>query len=73
MDQIGLDQDDIYRQIDEGNEAECTAEINRLRKKNRGYKTHFTMAFNVLRSLINASQNGDNQFDRSTDSMNAMR
>ena len=73
MDQLGPDPDDIYRQINEENEAECTAEVTRLRKKNRGYKTHFTMAFNVLRSLINASQNGDNQFDRSTDSMNAMR
>ena len=73
MDQIGPDSDDIYRQIDEENEAECTAEVTRLRKKLRGYKTHFTIALNVLTSLINASQNGDNQFDRSTDSMNAMR
>ena len=55
MAQIGPDPDDIYRQINEENEAECTAELTRLRKKNRGYKTHFTMAFNVLRSLITAS------------------
>ena len=73
MDHLDPDPEDIYRQIDLENEAECTAEVTRLRKKLRGYKTHFTIAFNVLGSLINASQNRNNQFDRSTDTMNAMR
>ena len=73
MDHLDPDPEDIYRQIDLENEAECTAEVTRLRKKLRGYKTHFTIAFNILSSLVNASQNGDNQFDRSTDTMNAMR
>ena len=73
MNHLDTDSDDIYRQIDMENEAERTAEVDRLRKKLRGYKTHFTIAFNVLGSLINASQNRNNQFDRSTDTMNAMR
>ena len=54
MNHLDTDSDDIYRQIDLENEAERTAEVERLRKKLRGYKTHFTIAFNVLGSLINA-------------------
>ena len=73
MDHLDPDSSDIYRQIDEENAAECTAEVTRLLKKLRGYKSHFTLAFRVLARLINASQNENNQFDRSTDTMNAMR
>ena len=73
MDHLDPDSSDIYRQIDEENAAECTAEVTRLLKKLRGFKSHFTLAFRVLVTLINASRNADNQFDRSTDTMNAMR
>ena len=38
MDHLDPDPEDIYRQIDLENEAECTAEVTRLRKKLRGYK-----------------------------------
>ena len=67
MDHLSPDLSDIYRQIDVENAAECTAEVTRLLKKLRGFKSHFTLAFRVLARLINSSQNDDNQFDRSTD------
>ena len=73
MDHIDPDSADIYREINEENQAECTAEIARLLRKLKGYQSHFTIALGVLARLINSSQNGDNQFDRSTDTMNAMR
>ena len=53
MDHLDTDSSDIYREIDEDNAAECTAEITRLLKKHRGYKPHFTLAYRVLARLIN--------------------
>ena len=49
MDQIGPDPDDIYRQINEENEAECTAEVTRLRKKNR--VTKLTLLWPLMSSV----------------------
>ena len=67
------DPDDILRQIDVNNVAECATELNRLLKKRRTFKSTFTMANNTLISFINASQGENDQFDRSVDTMNAMR
>ena len=67
------DPDDILRQIDVNNVAECATELNRLLRKRRTFKSTFTMANNTLISFINASQGENDQFDRSVDTMNAMR
>ena len=45
-------EDDIFREIDESVLAECAAEIERLKKKRRGFKAAFTQILNVIDKLI---------------------
>ena len=49
------DPDDIIREINEENEDECDTEIERLRKKRRGYKAAFTEIENIITTLITAT------------------
>ena len=72
MEQSGIDTDDIIRPIDQKNEGEVENEVKRLLRKNRGFKSNFTTACNILNKIINAASQGNN-FDRSPDTMNAMR
>ena len=45
-------EDDIIRDIDESILADCAAEIERLKRKRRGYKAAFTQILNVIDKLI---------------------
>ena len=72
MEQSGVDTDDIIRTLDRQNEGDVENEIKRLLRKNRGFKSNFTIACNILNKIINAASQG-NSFDRSSDTMNAMR
>ena len=67
------DPDDMLRQIDIDNAAECATEFNRLLRKRRTFKATFTQAYNTLVNYISAARGENNQFDRSVDTMNAMR
>ena len=58
-------EDDIFREIDESVLAECTAEIERLKKKRRGFKAAFTQILNVIDKLIQASKGPDNKINKS--------
>ena len=58
-------EDDIFREIDETVLTECAAEIERLKKKRRGFKAAFTQILNVIDKLIQASKGPDNKIDRS--------
>ena len=42
------DPDDIIRDIDETDLQACAAEVERLKKKKRGYKAAFTQILNVI-------------------------
>ena len=59
------DPDDIIRDIDESVLQECAAEIERLKKKKRGYKAAFTQILNVIDRLIQAAKGTDNKIDKS--------
>ena len=59
------DPDDIIRDIDESVLQECAAEIERLKKKKRGYKAAFTQILNVIDRLIQAAKGADNKIDKS--------
>ena len=67
------DPDDIFRQIDLENPAECSAEFNRLLKKRKPFKATFTTAYNILVNHIAAARGENGQFDRSVVTMNALR
>ena len=58
-------EDDIFREIDESVLAECAAEIERLKKKRRGFKAAFTQILNVIDKLIQASKGPDNKINKS--------
>ena len=58
-------EDDIFREIDETVLAECAAEIERLKKKRRGFKAAFTQILNAIDKSIQASKGPDNKIDRS--------
>ena len=58
-------EDDIFREIDESVNAECAAEIERLKKKRRGFKAAFTQILNVIDKLIQASKGPDNKINKS--------
>ena len=45
--------------------AECAAEIERLKKKRRGFKAAFTQILNVIDKLIQASKGPDNKINKS--------
>ena len=59
------DPDDIIRDIDESVLQECAAEIERLKKKKRGYKAAFTQILNVIDRLTQAAKGADNKIDKS--------
>ena len=56
-------EDDFFREINETVLAECAAEIERLKKKRRGFKAAFTQILNVIDKLIQASKGPDNKID----------
>ena len=58
-------EDDIIRQIDESVVADCASEIERLKKKRRGFKAAFTQIRNVIDKLIQASTGPDNKINKS--------
>ena len=58
-------EDDIIRDIDESILADCAAEIERLKRKRRGYKAAFTQILNVIDKLIQASKGPDNKINKS--------
>ena len=72
MEQSGADTDDIIRPIDQKNEGDVENKVKRLLRKNRGFESNFTTAYNILNKIMNAASQG-NSFDRSPDTMNAMR
>ena len=55
MEQSGFDTDDIVRPIDQQNEGDVENEVKRLLRKNRGFKSNFTTACNILNKIINAT------------------
>ena len=59
------DPDDIIRDIDETDLQACAAEVERLKKKKRGYKAAFTQILNVIDRLIQSAKGADNKIDRS--------
>ena len=59
------DPDDIIRDIDETVLQACAAEIERLKKKKRGYKAAFTQILNVIDRLIQSAKGADNKIDKS--------
>ena len=59
------DQDDIIRDIDESVLQACANEIERLKKKRRGFKAAFTQILNIIDRLIQASKGPDNKIDKS--------
>ena len=58
-------EDDIIRDIDESILADCATEIERLKRKRRGYKAAFTQILNVIDKLIQASKGPDNKINKS--------
>ena len=58
-------EDDIIREINETVEAECATEIERLKRKRRGFKAAFTQILNVVDKLIQASLGPNNKINRS--------
>ena len=58
-------EDDIFREINEADLAACAAEIERLKKKRRGFKAAFTQILNVIDKLIQASKGPDNKINKS--------
>ena len=58
-------EDDIIRQIDESVVADCASEIERLKRKRRGFKAAFTQILNVIDKLIQASTGPDNKINKS--------
>ena len=59
------DPDDIIRDIDETDLQACAAEVERLKKKKRGYKAAFTQILNVIDRLIQSAKGADNKIDKS--------
>ena len=59
-----MDADDILREIDETSQDHCAAEIERLKRKRRGYKASFTQILNIIDALLKASVQ-DNQINKS--------
>ena len=59
------DQDDIIRNIDKSVLQACANEIERLKKKRRGFKAAFTQILNIIDRLIQASKGPDNKIDKS--------
>ena len=66
------DPDDILRTIDEENEDQRNTEVKRLLPKLRAFKSHFTASYNILANLITATRGKNNNFDRTTGTMNAL-
>ena len=58
-------EDDIIRQIDESVVAECATEIERLKKKRRGFKAAFTQILNVIDKLIQSSKGPNDRVNKS--------
>ena len=58
-----MDVDDIHREIDETSQVDCAAEIERLKRKRRGYKASFTQILNIIDALLKASVQ-DNQINK---------
>ena len=53
MEQSCVDTDDIIRTLDRQNEGEVENEVKRLLRKNRGFKSNFTIACNILNKIVN--------------------
>ena len=68
-----MDQDEIFKHINEESEAECAVEITRLKRKRKGYKAAFTGILNIIDRLITASQGADNRINRSEDNRMAIQ
>ena len=66
------DPDDILRTIDKENEDQRNTEVKRLLPKLRAFKSHFTASYNILANLITATRGKNNNFDRTTGTMNAL-
>ena len=62
-----MDPDDIIRDVNEESEADCAAEITRLKRKRKGFRAAFTEILNIIDRLITASQGADNRINRSED------
>ena len=67
------DPDDIIREIDEEDEDDCDAELQRLRKKRRGFRAAFTEIENIITTLITATRGADGALDRSEAKRNALQ
>ena len=68
-----MDQDDIIKHINEESDAECAAEITRLKRERKGYKAAFTGILNIIDRRITASQGTDNRINRSEDNHLAIK
>ena len=68
-----MDQDDIFKEINEESEPECAAEITRLKHKRKGFRSAFTEILNIIDRLITASQGADNRINRSEDNRLAIQ
>ena len=62
-----MDQDEIFKQINEESEVKCAADITRLKHKRNGYKAAFTGILNIIERLITTFQGADNRINRSED------
>ena len=58
-------EDDIFREINESDLTACAAEIERLKKKRRGFKAAFTQILNIIDKLIQASKGADGKINKS--------
>ena len=54
MEQSGIDTDDIIRPIDQKNEGEVENEVKRLLRKNRGFKSNFTIACRLILQIFSS-------------------
>ena len=61
------DPDDIIRAVNEDSQDECAAEINRLKRKRRGFRAAFTEIINVIDRLVASSRGPDNKVYKSED------
>ena len=68
-----MDPDDIIRDVNEESEADCAAEITRLKRKRKGFRAAFTEILNIIDRLITASQGADNRINRSEDNRMAIQ
>ena len=61
------DPNDIIRAVNEESLGKCAAEINRLKRKRRGFRAAFTEIENIVDRLVRSARGPDNKIDRSGD------